>query len=186
MSVRLAGAAIAVIAGASTLALAQVAQVAPGIATADQAPAKPARVEVLTIDTRNTGVDLGLRRLPDGSYAPRLRTAVAQPAARFAASPAAVAPLQARTVDAVAPPVLGDPAARGGNASVQEATHDASAAPADTDAVTSDGSAVESTSLDAPLSAEGMSLDALTAAAAAEATRNRNGTLVRGRITPAY
>jgi hypothetical protein len=28
-----------------------------------------------------------------------------------------------------------------------------------------------------------MSLDALTAAAAAEASRNRNGTLVRGRIT---
>jgi hypothetical protein len=149
-------------------------------------------VEVLTIDTRNTGVDLGLQRLPDGTYAPRARGAamlVAQPDAPSSIAPVTNADSAPATGAGVPmpPPAAADQAAgHAGNGATDPADETPGTGALDAAFAPGAGAAPGPTEpLDAPLAAQGMSLDAVTAAAAAEASRNRNGTLVRGRITPA-
>jgi hypothetical protein len=144
----------------------------PVLATADAASPSP-RVEVLTIDTRNTGVDLGLRRAAEGrdarAVAPmhvRMQVAGGPPAAPAAASVAG----GVTAASSPAPAAESLPSAPG------------AAMPLPDDAASRDAAVSTADALDAPLSAASMNLDAVTAAAAAEASRNRNGTMVEGRI----
>jgi hypothetical protein len=148
---------------------------APVVATPD--PALPTRgsVQVLTIDTRDTGVDLGLGRLAGDRYPPRARNVATAVPSTGPAMTSTQTPVD------VAVPAPGDGAGAMPPESVPRDDMANTARPSESGAAAPSPSSVEP--LDAPLSAESMSLDALTAAAAAEASRNRNGTLVRGRIT---
>jgi hypothetical protein len=150
------------------------------LATPDAAPASPG-VEVLTIDTRPTGVDLGLHRHAEQAEARAVApTRVPMETGGFAATTAVAAPAaaDAGAASPVATSSAASPAAATARASPAAATAAATPVP---EAGSQDAPGTAD-ALDAPLSAASMNLDAVTAAAAAEVSRNRNGTMVEGRI----
>jgi len=170
--------AIAALHGLAAALVATIACGQPAPAPGDGTLTSPSPgVAVLTIDTRDTGVDLGLH--PHDAGVDEHRAAAAHPGGQAADATDAGITANGGTADGSASPPptsTGVPAAplpdRGsGSAEAPSGTPVPALAPA-----------MGADALDAPLSATRMRLDAVTAAAAAEASRNHNGTLVEGRI----